>query len=280
LMKRILAIGNACSSRDKSESRPVVGLKKANASQSTSPNATLLSISASFKFHDLKADGVIDREELLSYFKSDKTVGAILERLDKNKDGVISYAEFYSEVSKIRDGEATLQRYLEKFPLSMDAVSVPADKPSKTLRLLNCDIPMTWASYVDEALVEKVLKHGPFIDWVANINLIENHDATKPELIVDKVHIQHIDMFGPRVGFVKFEVAARKWNEKVGQVAFVPGVVFMRGGAVGILCILIEAETGKEYAVVTLQPRIPAGFTDFPELPAGMECNLRRLAIS
>jgi len=44
----------------------------------------------------------------------------------------------------------------------------------------------------------------------------------------------------------------------------------MRGGAVGILCILIEAETGREYALITLQPRIPVGYSDFAEIPAGM----------
>eukprot|EP00026_Physarum_polycephalum_P005396 Phypoly_transcript_05430.p1 GENE.Phypoly_transcript_05430~~Phypoly_transcript_05430.p1 ORF type:complete len:358 (+),score=83.96 Phypoly_transcript_05430:799-1872(+) len=108
------------------------------------------------------------------------------------------------------------------------------------------------------------------MDWMKSINTIENPDRSKPELIVDKVHIQHIDMFGPRIGFIKFEVAARKWNEKMKQIAFVPGIVFMRGGAVGILCILIEAETGKEYALITLQPRIPVGSCDFAEIPAGM----------
>jgi Ca2+-binding EF-hand superfamily protein len=64
-------------------------LKRVN---STSSKENLWSVSASFKFHDLKGDGVIDREELISIFKSDKTVAAIIERLDKNRDGVISYA--------------------------------------------------------------------------------------------------------------------------------------------------------------------------------------------
>src|SRR5271163_3271759 len=67
----------------------------ANKRANTGQNESLLTISASFKFHDLKADGVIDSEELLSYFKSDKTVAAIIERLDKNKDGVISYSGNY-----------------------------------------------------------------------------------------------------------------------------------------------------------------------------------------
>jgi hypothetical protein len=48
----------------------------------------------------------------------------------------------------------------------------------------------------------------------------------------------------------------------------------MRGGAVSILCILIEPETGKEYALLTLQPRIPAGYDNFPEIPAGMVLSL------
>jgi Ca2+-binding EF-hand superfamily protein len=45
-----------------------------------------------FKFYDLNSDGVISREELKAYFKSDKVVDGIIERLDKNKDGVISYS--------------------------------------------------------------------------------------------------------------------------------------------------------------------------------------------
>jgi len=231
-------------------------------------NRALLSISASFKFHDLKDDGVIDREELRSYFKSDKTVAGIIERLDKNKDGVISYSEFYSEVSKIKDGEATLQRYLEKFPLTTEAVSAPP--PSRFLPLQGREVPFTWAPHIDEATIERALKYGPFVDWMHSINNIHNPDPVKPELVIDKVHVQYVDMFGPRVGFIKFEVAARKWNEKMNQIAFVPGIIFMRGGAVGILCILIEAETGNEYALITLQPRLPAGFSDFPEVPAGM----------
>jgi hypothetical protein len=48
----------------------------------------------------------------------------------------------------------------------------------------------------------------------------------------------------------------------------------MRGGAVSILCILIEHETGKEYALLTLQPRVPVGYDNFPEIPAGMVLSL------
>jgi len=44
----------------------------------------------------------------------------------------------------------------------------------------------------------------------------------------------------------------------------------MRGGAVAILVILKANEDGKEYTVLTVQPRVPAGSAAFCEIPAGM----------
>jgi ADP-sugar diphosphatase len=70
-------------------------------------------------------------------------------------------------------------------------------------------------------------------------------------------------MFGPRVGFIKFR--ADVVNEVGG---FLPGIVFMRGGAVTMLVIL-QCE-GEDYSIITLQPRVPAGKFLFPELPAGI----------
>jgi hypothetical protein len=240
-----------------------------NTTAGTTNDKQLMSISASFKFFDLNDDGVIDRNELLNYFKSDDVVAGIIDRLDKNKDGVISYSEFYSEVSKIKDGDATLQKYLEKFPLTTPAITTHTAVP-KQLHVQKNDINITWSEQVKEDVVDLVLKAGPFVDWLHEVDQIDNPDPTKPELAIDKLHIQHVDMFGPKVGFIKFEVVARTWNEKMQQIAVVPGVVFMRGGSVGILCILIEVETNIEYALITLQPRIPAGYANFPEIPAGM----------
>ena len=48
----------------------------------------------------------------------------------------------------------------------------------------------------------------------------------------------------------------------------VPGIVFMRGGSVGILVIL-ECD-GQEYTILTRQARVPAGLSLLPEIPAGM----------
>ena len=48
----------------------------------------------------------------------------------------------------------------------------------------------------------------------------------------------------------------------------VPGVVFLRGGAVAIL-VLLKCD-GKTYVLLCRQPRAPVGRSDFPEIPAGM----------
>ena len=78
-------------------------------------------------------------------------------------------------------------------------------------------------------------------------------------------------MFGPRVGFIKFKARALVdigGSEGDDGVIEVPGIVFMRGGAVGILVIL-ECE-GVEYTIVTYQARVPVGDHNLPEIPAGM----------
>ena len=104
--------------------------------------------------------------------------------------------------------------------------------------------------------LQKALDTTMFKDWKASVN------ANK-SLNVKKIEVQGIDMFGPtKVGFLKFKADV----EVDGR--FVPGIVFMRGGAVAILVILSCA--GKEYAVLTKQPRVPVGDDAYPEIPAGM----------
>ena len=64
-------------------------------------------------------------------------------------------------------------------------------------------------------------------------------------------------MFGPRVGFLKFRSTAKVNAGGEKGVITVPGIVFMRGGAVGVLVIL-ECD-GKEYTLLTNQARVPIG---------------------
>ncbi|KAG2408332.1 Nudix hydrolase [Vigna angularis] len=72
-----------------------------------------------------------------------------------------------------------------------------------------------------------------------------------------------VDMFGKRIGFLKFK--ADIFDKETGKK--IPGIVFARGPAVAVL-ILLESE-GETYAVLTEQPRVPVGRIIL-ELPAGM----------
>lgn len=78
-----------------------------------------------------------------------------------------------------------------------------------------------------------------------------------------KVLIQGVDMFGKRVGFLKFK--ADVFDEETGTK--VPGIVFARGPAAAVL-ILLDSE-GETYAILTEQVRVPVGRLIL-ELPAGM----------
>lgn len=148
-------------------------------------------------------------------------------------------------------------------------------------------VPITAEPGLDSDVVNR---SAVFKQWVSEI------DKDK-KLFISDIHIQSIDMFGTRVGFLKFKTTA---NVNVGGergVIEVPGIVFMRGGAVGILVIL-ECED-QEYTILTRQvsdphliltlssssssssspshphlilsqARVPVGVHDLPEIPAGM----------
>ena len=95
-----------------------------------------------------------------------------------------------------------------------------------------------------------------FKEWCLNID---------PEYIVQSIDVQSIDMFGPRVGFLKFKASVTDHDGSV-----VPSIVFMRGAAVAILMILRCDEDGEQYTILTVQSRFPTGKHAFPDIPAGM----------
>ncbi|KAF5734454.1 nudix hydrolase 14 chloroplastic-like [Tripterygium wilfordii] len=82
-------------------------------------------------------------------------------------------------------------------------------------------------------------------------------------MLLHRVLIQGVDMFGRRVGFLKFkaDIIDKETGNKV------PGIVFARGPAVAVL-ILLQSE-GETFAVLTEQARVPTGKVVL-ELPAGM----------
>lgn len=103
--------------------------------------------------------------------------------------------------------------------------------------------------------IQKVIKSKPFEEWNSSIDV--------EKFKVRSIHIQSVDMFGSKIGFIKFKADVVDESGK-----FVPGICFMRGGSVGILPLLRCED--KTYTILTLQPRIATGQFDFAEIPAGM----------
>jgi len=130
-------------------------------------------------------------------------------------------------------------------------------------------------SLSDNTIQEKIVKSGNKQIKVTAESGINIHTATEAvpfkewldgfrhnELTLNSVHIQSVDIFpNGKVGFIKFKADVTKDNK------FVPGITFSRGGSVAILTILVC--NGIEYALGTVQPRVPIG-RNFLETPAGM----------
>ncbi|KAI8979373.1 hypothetical protein BDF20DRAFT_869154 [Mycotypha africana] len=110
----------------------------------------------------------------------------------------------------------------------------------------------------------KVMSFEPFKDWLSAFN--KQQEEREEELKLESIDIQNIDYFkSDKIGFIKFKTNA-VYNETGKSV---PGIVFMRGGAVSMMIILRTKEE-KDKLILTLQPRIPVPHLSFPELPAGM----------
>jgi ADP-sugar diphosphatase len=116
-------------------------------------------------------------------------------------------------------------------------------------------VPVTGEPGIDLVVATKA---KPFVDWAEGIGA----DASIHKAVVENVHIQSMDMFGPRVGFLKIKATVTVDGKTV------PGIVFMRGGAVAILVVLKHED--KLYTVMVRQPRIAVGKMSLAEIPAGM----------
>ena len=112
------------------------------------------------------------------------------------------------------------------------------------------NVPVTGPPGLDLAFC---VQATPFVNWVSTLD---------PGLDVSEIRFHGADYFGKRIGFLKLE-AVTKCNGKP-----VPGIIFMRGGAVSILLILYCGDEG--WVVCTRQARVPVGKKNLLELPAGM----------
>ncbi|KAL2868200.1 putative NUDIX family hydrolase [Aspergillus lucknowensis] len=98
-----------------------------------------------------------------------------------------------------------------------------------------------------------------------------SHEFHKDPYVLRKIDVQAVDFFGGgRLGFVKLKADVSNASGEN-----LPGSVFLRGGSVGMLLLLQpddvpSASENEKMAVLTVQPRIPAGSLAFSEIPAGM----------
>ncbi|CAN0841667.1 Nudix hydrolase 14, chloroplastic [Linum grandiflorum] len=115
---------------------------------------------------------------------------------------------------------------------------------------------------VSESEFRTAIDSSLFKQWLHNLQS-ESGILANGDLMLKQVLVQGVDMFGRRVGFVKFkaDILDKETGTKV------PGIVFARGPAVTVL-ILLDCED-KTYAVLTEQVRVPTGKLVL-ELPAGM----------
>ncbi|CEL04746.1 Putative Nucleoside diphosphate-sugar hydrolase of the MutT [Aspergillus calidoustus] len=98
-----------------------------------------------------------------------------------------------------------------------------------------------------------------------------SHEFHKDPYVLRGIEVQAVDFFGGgRLGFVKLKAdVSNAGGERL------PGSVFLRGGSVGMLLLLQPNDVpptseDDKWAVLTVQPRIPAGSLAFSEIPAGM----------
>ncbi|KAM7525659.1 hypothetical protein LguiA_015561 [Lonicera macranthoides] len=134
--------------------------------------------------------------------------------------------------------------------------------PTHTINLPSQPVPIVAGPGVSFGQLKNAIESSLFQQWLKNIQT-ETGILANGDMSLNQVLIQGVDMFGKRVGFLKFK--ADVIDKQTGQK--VPGIVFARGPAVAVL-ILLESE-GEAYAVLTEQVRVPVGKLVL-ELPAGM----------
>ncbi|KAG0460354.1 hypothetical protein HPP92_020242 [Vanilla planifolia] len=118
------------------------------------------------------------------------------------------------------------------------------------------------ASGLSESEFRIAIDSTLFKQWLKNMQS-KRGILSDGNMHLRRVEVQGIDMFGDRIGFLKFR--AEVLDSLTGVKA--PGIVFARGPSVAVL-ILLES-VGKTYAVLTEQVRVPVGRLIL-ELPAGM----------
>ncbi|RWR87572.1 nudix hydrolase 14, chloroplastic isoform X2 [Cinnamomum micranthum f. kanehirae] len=138
-----------------------------------------------------------------------------------------------------------------------------AGPPIHTIHLSGGEpVPVVAAHGLSESDFRNAIDSALFKQWLKNMQS-ETGILANGSMSLRQVLIQGVDMFGGRVGFLKFkaDITDKETGKKV------PGIVFSRGQSVAML-ILLESE-GETFVVLTEQVRVPVG-RFILELPAGM----------
>ncbi|KAJ2400000.1 hypothetical protein GGI23_002310 [Coemansia sp. RSA 2559] len=147
----------------------------------------------------------------------------------------------------------------------MESTEIHLAKARRTVRL---ECPAQIAS---TASLSEIQRFPPFAHWISALDSDDNHDDI---VVVKGITIQSVDRFkSGKIGFLKFSTLAYHMPDNTE----IPGIVFLRGGAVAVLIILRPAsssasssDTNQDHVVLTEQPRLAVPDFRMLELPAGM----------
>ncbi|GAQ78439.1 Nucleoside diphosphate-sugar hydrolase of the MutT (NUDIX) family [Klebsormidium nitens] len=191
-----------------------------------------------------------------------------LQRASKPRRSAFgSCVNFYSQ-HYVRQ-KATPSFAKRTFAAMATAPGPSPNPPSITIKVPPRDdsVPVNGVVGLSESDLDAAVNSVPFQQWLKALGsksgLLTLGGNGGARVSLRSVLVQSVDHFGKRVGFVKFK--AEVVDEATGKT--LPGIVFARGGAVGIL-MLLKAE-GRTWAVLTEQARVPVGRA-LKELPAGM----------
>jgi hypothetical protein len=113
-------------------------------------------------------------------------------------------------------------------------------------------IPVSYLSSISSATAKLALNSHLFKTWVTRCE--KENDGKRIE--INSVEIQHVDMFGTRVGFVKINADSVLVDTVTNCKNRLPGISFLRGGSVAILTVLVCKDLGGEcFSLLVDQPR-------------------------
>ncbi|ONI06844.1 hypothetical protein PRUPE_5G084800 [Prunus persica] len=151
-----------------------------------------------------------------------------------------------SSLSKRLSLSSSTRLQLRSFCCKMSSDSPPLTHSITLPSQLTEPVEIVAAPNISHSEFRSAIDSSLFKQWLKNMES-ENGVLYGGALSLRRVLIQGVDMFGKRIGFLKF--VADVFDKETGKK--VPGIVFARGPAVAVL-ILLDSED-KTYAVLTEQ---------------------------